>query len=374
MKLREYQAKSVFSDYGIAIPRGRIAKTPEEAADAARKLGKAAVLKPQLGVKGRGKAGGIAFTNSPDEAFEQSMRLFGMSIKGERIRTLLVEEKLFISDEWYIAVTIDYAKRCPVMIASLEGGVEIEETARHRPESIFKLPVNILKGPASKDLAPVASQMGEDTARCLETLYRIFREYECELVEINPLVRTAEGSLIAADAVLNVNEEALFRHENLIALKKQIPVEDPIAEEAAQKSWTYIDLEGNIGVLSSGAGLTMAILDLMHRAGGTPANFLDTAQIDDEGIYEAFDLLSRAKPMRVLLVNMFAGLNRCDELAMGIKRYLADHPTDTPIVVRMIGNLEEEGHQILKGLGILPFKKLEDAIQRAVELSQKRKT
>jgi len=370
MKLREYQAKNIFFQHGIAIPRGKIVTTPEDAAKAAEEFDSPVVIKPQLGVKGRGRLGGIGFANDPAEAKQEAKRLLGSMIKGETVQKLLVEEKIAINDELYIAVTVDYSARQPVLIASPEGGVEIEETAKTHPERIFRIPVNILTGPTPADFALVADQMGEDTAQCLEVLYRIFRKFDAELVEINPLVRTAQGNVCAVDAVLNINEDSVFRHEELLDLKKEIPVDDPIAEEALLSNWTYIELPGDIGILSSGAGLTMAILDLIHRAGGRPANFLDTAQIDDEGIYNAFELLSRAKKTRVLLVNMFAGLNRCDNLALGIQRYLKNHPIKIPLVVRMIGNLEEEGHRILREIGIEPFSRLEDAVEQAVKLSR----
>jgi len=369
MKLREYQAKNIFSRHGIAIPKGKIVTIPGDAAIAAKEFDSPVVIKPQLGVKGRGKVGGIGFAIDPAEANLEAERLLGSKIKGETVRKLLVEEKVSIDDELYIAVTIDYSARQPVIIASPEGGVEIEETAKTHPERIFRIPVNILTGPSPGDFDLIADQMGEDTARYLEVLYRIFRQFDTELVEINPLVRTTQGNLCAVDAVLNINEDSVFRHEELLAFKKEIPVDDPIAAEASLSDWTYIELPGDIGILSSGAGLTMAILDLIHKAGGHPANFLDTAQVDDEGIYNAFELLSRAKKTRVLLVNIFAGLNRCDSLALGIQRYLHDHPIKIPLVVRMIGNLEAEGHRILRDIGIEPFSRLEDAVEKAVNLS-----
>ena len=370
MKLREYQAKSIFAEHNIAVPRGFLAATSGEAEAAAQKLGMPVVLKPQLGVKGRGKVGGIAFADTPAEAAEAAGRLFQKTIKGEPVRTLLVEEKLAIAEELYLAVTIDHAARRPVLIASREGGVEIEVVAEQNPERIHKTLVSIIDGPSVNDLERLANCMGLDVARHLERLYNIFKSLDAELVEVNPLIRTTNRDLVAADAVLNINEEALFRQPGLDKYKSEIPIDDPIAEEARQKSWTYIDLSGDIGILSSGAGLTMAILDLMNRSGGRPANFLDTAQIDDQGIYEAFELLSRAGTTRVLLVNIFAGLNRGDTLAEGIKRYLQDHPLPIPVVVRMIGNLENEGHRILSNIGITPFKELEAAIDFAVKLSQ----
>ena len=370
MKLREYQAKSLFAARGIAIPRGKIACTPIEAGTVAAELGAEIVLKPQLGVKGRGKVGGIAFAADPAAAQAEAERLFAMTIKGEPVHTLLVEEKLTIDQELYLAVTVDYAARCPVMIASREGGVEIELTAAAHPERIYRVPVDILTGCEAAGLARIATDLGGDTAAVLAELYGIFRDYDAELVEINPLVRTRAGTLAAADAVLNVDEGSLFRHEEFAQFRQEIPAADPVAAAAAHNRWTYIDLEGDIGILSSGAGLTMAILDLIGAAGGRAANFLDTAQIDDDGIYDAFALLAQARPVRVLLVNIFAGLNRCDRLAEGIRRYLTQHPAQTPVIVRMIGNREEQGHQILREIGIEPFTGLEEAVDRAVALAQ----
>ncbi len=369
MNLREYQAKRIFSAYGIPVPRGEVVTTPDAAVEAAGRLGGSVVLKPQLGVKGRGKVGGIGFADDPPGAGSEAERLLGMTIKGEAVKLLLVEEKVPITDEIYLAVTVDYAARRPLILASSGGGVDIETIAESDPERLFRIPVNILAGPAHADFVPIAERLGQDVARHLEVLYRIFRDYDTEMVEINPMARTTDGQLCAVDAVLNVNPDSVFRHDELTALKAEIPEDDPIAEEASRSNWTYIDLFGDIGILSSGAGLTMTILDLIQNAGGKPANFLDTAQIDDEGIYRAFDLLSRARKTRVLLVNIFAGLNRCDRLAAGIIRYLEEHPIEIPLVVRMVGNLEEEGHRLLKESGITPFSRLEDAVEEAVQLA-----
>jgi succinyl-CoA synthetase beta subunit len=370
MNLREYQAKQIFRKYGLRVPAGALVADPPEAESAARKLGCPVVLKPQLGVKGRGKVGGIGFADDPVGARREAERLFALTVKGETVLKLLVEKRLAISEELYTAVTIDYAARQPVMIVSSAGGVDIEETARVNPERIHRIPIHILTGVEQSTLAVISRQMGTEVSNTAKSLYRIFRDYDAELVEINPLIRTADRELWAADAVLNINADSVFRHDNLLPFKQEIPVTDPIAEEAAANSWTYIDLPGNIGILSSGAGLTMAILDLIHKAGGEPANFLDTAQMDDEGIFSAFDLLARAKETRVLLVNVFAGLNRCDRLADGIRRYLERDPMKIPLVVRMVGNLEEEGHGILREIGITPFTRLEDAVVHAVELAR----
>jgi succinyl-CoA synthetase beta subunit len=369
MRLREYQAKRVFSETGIAVPRGGLARTAAEAARVAEELGTPVVLKPQLGVKGRGKLGGIGFADGPRSARSEAERLLAMTIKGEPVRTLLVEERVAIAGELYLAVTVDPSARCPVIITSAEGGVDIEEVARERPDRVRRTLIDILRGPGRDQLREATQLLGDDAAGLVENLYGLFRSHDAEIVEINPLVRTHSGELVAVDAVLNVDRDAVERHEELLALREEIPIEDEIAEEAARASWTYIEMPGDIGVLSSGAGLTMAILDLIHSAGGSPANFLDTAQIDDDGIYAAFELMARARPHRVLLVNLFAGLNRCDRLAEGISRYLGDRPPEIPVVVRMVGNLEEEGHRILRQAGVTPFSRIEEAVGEAVRLA-----
>lgn len=371
MNLREYQAKRIFANYGISIPQGEVITKAESVLDVGNKIGYPLVLKPQLGVKGRAKVGGIRFVECSEMAIEEAQELFAMSIKGETVQSILVEKKIPAKDELYLAVAVDYATRQPVVMISSAGGVEIEETAKTEPDRILKIPVNILTSLTDNDLAIIRQQFGNDLAECTRLLYRIFRDYDAELVEINPLIRTEKNELWAVDGVLNVDDDSLFRHEDLLIYREEIPIDDPIVEEARRTNWTYIDLPGDIAILSSGAGLTMAILDLIHKAGGQAANFLDTAQIDDDGIYHAFSLLSRAKTSRVILVNIFAGLNRCDTLAWGIIRYLNDFSVDVPIVVRMIGNMEEEGHEILKQAGLLPFIRIEDAIELAVRLAKK---
>lgn len=373
MKLREYQAKKIFAEKAIPIPSGRITKSVEQVVSFASELNRPVILKPQLGFKGRGKLGIIAFANSPKEAACEAERLFNLTIKDESIDRILVEQKVDIAQELYLAVAVDYAQRCPVIMVSQRGGVDIEQLAKTDPQSLLKIPINILSGPTKEDFTLIKDFSNIEIARIAEKLYAIFRAYDGEMVEINPLVKTKSGDFLAVDAVLNVNDDSLFRHSELLVLKQEIGVTDPIAEEASANDWTYIDLPGDIAILSSGAGLTMTILDLIHQGGGSAANFLDTAQIDDEGIYKAFQLLNKAKNAKAMLVNIFAGLNQCDSLASGIRQYLIDHPMEIPIVVRMIGNKEEIGHQILKEIGITPYINLEEAIEKVVAISKESK-
>ena len=307
--------------------------------------------------------------DTPAEAATTAIELFKITIKDEPIKTILVEAKVDIKQELYLAVTIDYSKRKPVLIISKRGGVDIEELAEKDPQQLLKLPINILEGITEKYLTQIKKFTGEKIAHFASILYSIFRKYDAELVEINPIVITTENETIAVDAVLNINDDSLFRHSEITNLRKEFSDIDPIAEEARTNSWTYIDLPGDIAILSSGAGLTMTILDLIHFAGSSPANFIDTAQIDEDGIYKAFQLLTKAKSAKTMLINIFAGLNRCDSLAKGIQKYLNDFPVDIPIVIRMVGNKEEEGHEILRGIGIEPFSNLEEAVAKVVEIS-----
>jgi len=369
VKLREFQAKEIFRRYGLSVPDGEVVSSAAETSRVAAALGCAVVIKPQLGVKGRGKVGGILFADTPDDAASAAERLLGVEIKGETVRLLLVEARAEIAEELYAAVAIDPAAKLPVLVASRCGGVDIEEVARTTPERVVKRPASIIHGPSDADLAVLAEELGTDGADALRTLYQVFADHDAETVEVNPLVRTSAGNLVAVDAVLNVDEDALFRHPELAVYREAMPAEDPIVEAARERSWTYIALDGDIAILSSGAGLTMAILDLMQRAGGSAANFLDTAQIDDEGIYEAFALLARARPSRAILVNIFAGLNRCDLLAEGITRYLRERPTGVPVVVRMIGNREDEGYRILRSAGIDPVAGIEEAVREVVRVA-----
>ena len=371
MKLREYQAKHIFAQHGIAVPRGEVVTSAGDAEAAARELGGAVVLKPQLGVKGRGKVGGIGFAGDAAEAGSEARRLLGSTVKGEQVATLLVEQRVPFSRELYLAVTVDYAARRPVLMASARGGVEIEQVAAEEPEALLRLPASLLRRPDAQLLAPVREALGDDAAEALAVLYDVFVETDAELEEVNPMAVTDAG-LVALDGVLNVNDDGVGRHPELEALRPQIAGMDgdDLAELARQQSWTYIDLGGDVGILSSGAGLTMTIVDLLLRQGVSAANFLDTAQIDEQGIFRAFELLRQAPPPRVWLVNIFAGLNRCDHLARGICRYVQQHPLDAPLVVRMVGNLEREGHRLLREAGIEPVTELEQAVDRCVQHCQ----
>jgi succinyl-CoA synthetase beta subunit len=377
MRLYEYEAKEIFQKYGLVIPKGQIVESAEDAYRFASKIGGQVVIKPQVLTKKRGKAGVIRSASNPDEAFRESQSLLGILHKDERVSALLVEERVEIAIEFYVGITIDYGFLRPVAITSPIGGVDIEEVAREKPAMVKKVRFSISEGPTEKDLEEQVS-IFQPTEQLLmkevsKKLYQVFRQYDAEMVEINPLALSKQGKAVALDAFLNIDDDSLFRHSDLIRPRGKSKEEFEFEQFLKEMKWKYIEMDGDIGILSSGAGITMAILDLISMRGGKTANFLDTAQMDAEGIYRAFSLFSGNTNLKVLLVNIFAGLNRCDDLAMGIKRYLTEHPLRIPVVVRMIGYREEEGKNILREINIEAIRNLEEAVEKVIELSKRGK-
>jgi succinyl-CoA synthetase beta subunit len=376
MRLYEFEAKEVFQKYGLAIPKGQIVESAEEARRFASQIGAPVVTKPQVSTKKRGKAGVIRFASSPEEAFRQSQSILGMVLNHEKVSTLLVEEKIEIDKEFYVAMTIDYSSLRPVAIASPFGGVDIEEVAQEKPAMVKKVCFSISKGPIEKDFEELVSIFNQSEQilmkEVLAKLYRIFRDCDAEMVEINPLALTKHGKVVALDAFLNVDDDSLFRHSDLVKPRGMSQEEFEFEQSLKEKKWKYIEMDpdGEIGILSSGAGITMAILDLIKMRGGRPANFLDTAQMNAEGIYNAFSLFAGNTKLKVLLVNIFAGLNRCDDLAMGIKRYLQEHPLRMPLVIRMIGYREDEGKSILKEINVETIRSLEDSVEKVIQIAK----
>jgi succinyl-CoA synthetase beta subunit len=380
MKLYEYEAKAIFAAQGISVPRGELATSPDQVRDIARQLNGPVALKPQTLSKQRGKAGLIGFADNPQDAEDFSRPLFSRKYEGEQIETILVEEKVLLKGELFLGIAVDYTKEKPVILVSPGGGVAIENLARENPDRFKTWPISISKGLSDQDASSLAEfiqaqrpelEPGAGLAGLkliLQRFYEIFREYDCELAEINPLGIREDGSLIALDGAMVIDDEAQFRHPELVRARGQS--EESFKQEQAYmaKGWTYIQMEGDIGILSSGAGITMSILDLIHLKGGKAANFLDTAQMNRQGIYDAFQIFHNSPGLKCLLVNIFAGLNRCDELAGGIKDYLTAYRPPFPIVVRMVGNREKEGREILEGIGIQPIAGLEESVDRAIDI------
>lgn len=376
MRLYEYEAKELFQKYGLLIPKGEIVDSAEAASHFASSIGAPVVIKPQVLTKKRGKAGAIRFSSSPKETLDQAQSLLGMELNHEKVSTLLVEEKIEIGQEFYVGMTIDYGSLKPVAITSPLGGIDIEEVAHEKPAMVKKVEFSISKGLSDQDLDELVSifKSNEQVLMkdIIKKLHRVFRDYDAEMVEINPLALSKEGKTVALDAFLNMDDDSLFRHSDLVRPRGMGEEEFKFEQSLKEKKWKYIEMEpnGEIGILSSGAGITMAILDLIKMQGGRPYNFLDTAQMNADGIYNAFTLFDGNPKLKVLLVNIFAGLNRCDDLAMGIKRYLAEHRLSMPLVVRMIGYREEEGKQVLNEINVEPIRSLEDSVEKVIRIAK----
>lgn len=370
MKLLESEAKSLLKKYGLNVPAGTLSVTPDEAAQALIKLGRPAILKVQIGVSGRGKAGGILPAADESEARQVASRLLGSQIKGLTVSRLLVEERLEIDKQYYLSFAIDRQARRFVLLASPKGGGDIEEVARLEPQALLRRWVDPLKG-LSTDLAEEVgnwltanAEERRELKRILLLLYQAALECDAELVELNPLVKTHEGALVAADARLIIDDNALFRQPELAALGQWSGDATPREIEAHQQGLAYIDLEGDIGIIGNGAGLVMATLDLVEYYGGKPANFLDIGGGAGLEVIKKGVLLVMAKPaVRAVLVNILGGITRCDQVAEGLVEALAIAPLRKPIAVRMMGTNETEGREILLRHGIGYYPDMESAAE-----------
>jgi len=364
LKLHEYQAKEIFAREGIPVPMGRIARNPREAFEISREIGSEVVLKAQVLVGGRGKAGGILFS-SLEEVEEKSRKIFSTEIKGERPELILVEERLKSVKEFYLGITFDRSRGRPVVMTSSEGGVEIEEVARRSPEKITWVEVDPLKGiypyMIRKLSRPFPKEVRKEAHEIIAKLYEIFVKYDAELAEINPLIYDGK-KLVAADAVLNINDDSLFRQN----FKRE---EEGIEGIASKEGFSYVTLDGEIAIIGNGAGLTMATLDAVEMEGGKAANFLDIGGgVPPEGMKKALEIVYMNEKAKLVLVNVFGGINRCDEIAQGIRMFFEERggKLDKPLVVRLTGTNEEEGRRILEEIGIEVYKDLREAVKSAV--------
>ena len=378
MKLLEYEAKEYFRRHGIPTPQGRMVTTPREARDYTTGLGKPVVIKAQLPVGGRGKAGGVRFADTPEEAAEAADALLGMRIKGLTVEKLYVEEKLSIVNEIYLGVTVDRRNKAYVVLASSEGGMDIEEVAAKTPERIVRHLVDPVHGLRSYHANLVAKRLGYGGRKMLqfvavvESLYELALEMDAELTEINPLAEVKDG-FMAVDARLNVDNNALFRHreleERLLESYRGELTEREM--EARSQGLTYVELDGDIGIIGNGAGLTMATLDTVMLHGGRAANFLDLGGgATPERIGEAAKFVLSDERTKALLVNVLGGITRCDHIAEGVVAARREVAVEKPVVVRMMGTNEEEGRKILKEAGIETLGSMEEAAELAVKLAE----
>ena len=378
MKLLEHQAKQVFTEFRIPTPRSTLVSSPEEAKDAAKMLGGPVAVKAQLPVGGRGKAGGILFAKTPQEAAEAAGNLLGRRLKGLDISEVLIEDKLTIVDELYVSITLDREQRTYVVLSSSEGGVDIEEVASKTPEKIIRHTIDPLLGLRSYHANWVAKSLGysgremQSLASVIMKLYRVAAKMDAELVEINPLVWNGEG-FVAADAKLTIDDNSLYRHPDLAKTSKGAG--SGLSEReltAKEKGLTYVELEGNIGIIGNGAGLTMATLDTVSLRGGMPANFLDLGGgASPERIETAVSFILVDPRVEAVFVNILGGITRCDDTAQGIIRARERTGIMKPIVVRMMGTNEEKGRQLLKEAGIETLETMEEGSVKVVALSRR---
>jgi succinyl-CoA synthetase beta subunit len=385
MKIHEFQAKQILSRYGVAIPRGEVAETAAKAAEIAQKLGGPVVLKAQIHAGGRGKGGGIKVAKSPEEARSLAEKMIGMTLvthqtgpQGKRVKRLLVEEALGVAKELYLGIVIDRARECPVVMASTEGGMEIEKVAAEHPELIFKEWIDPAAGLAGFQARRLAFRLGlsgetfKQGVKFLLSLYTAFQSSDASLAEINPLVITTQGSVLALDAKMNFDDNAVPRHPDIQALR-DLDEEEPLEVEASKYSLNYIKLDGNVGCMVNGAGLAMATMDIIKYSGGMPANFLDVGGgVTEEAVTNAFKILVADKDVKAALVNIFGGIVRCDMIANGIVKAAKELGTKIPIVVRLEGTNVELGKQILKesGLAFTPAASMKEAAEKVVALAR----
>ncbi len=372
MKLHEYQSKRIFARYGIPIPEGDVATTPVEAGAIAARLGKPVVVKSQVLVGGRGKAGGIKLAHDPAEAERVAGQILGMDIKGLKVKKVLVDEAARIQKEIYLGVVVDRATKRAVMMASAEGGVEIEEVARVSPEKIYKVSINPFLGLQPFQAREIAFGIGLDKdlvgsfAAIAQGLYKAFVGTDASLAEINPLVVTDERKLLAVDGKIVLDDNGLFRHPDLAEMR-DLDEEAPAETEARKYGLSYVKLDGNVGCMVNGAGLAMASMDVIKLFGGAPANFLDIgggAKADK--VAAALRMILSDPNVKSVLFNIFGGITRCDEVAKGILAALEEVKPNVPMVVRLVGTNEEEGRRLLASANMRATTSLVEAAQLAV--------
>lgn len=378
MKVHEYQAKELFAQYGIPVNQGIVCRTVDEAVDAYRKLGlKNAMVKAQVHTGGRGKAGGVKFCTSEADVRLHASNILGMQIKGFTVDRVLVCDAVDIAAEYYVSILVDRKTKSPIIMLSREGGMEIEKVAKETPEKIVKIAIDPLLGLPTYKAREAAFALFDDMVQVkqaiplFQNLYRLFLEKDASLAEINPLVVDKAGLLHAIDAKMTFDNNALFRHADIAALNE--PTEEEKKElYAKEKGFSYVNLGGSIGCMVNGAGLAMATMDMIKLYGGEPANFLDIGgSSNPQKIVEAMRLLLSDKHVKVVLINIFGGITRCDDVARGLIEAFEELDTDMPIVIRLTGTNEEEGRALLRGTRFTVGTTMADAGHKAVEIASK---
>ena len=373
MKIHEYQAKEIFARFGIPIPKGDVTNSPEEARQLAVKYEKPVMVKAQVHVGGRGKAGGIKYCAEPDDAYFNAEEILKMEIKGLPVKKILVSEALEIVNEAYVGIILDRVSKKAVVMVSPAGGIDIEQVARETPEKIMKFEVNPIMGLRGFEATRLGMFVYDDfklarqCASIILKLYDVFIHSDASLAEINPLIVDKEGKLIALDAKINLDDNGLYRHPDLEEFR-DLDAEDPDEIEAKKADLSFVKLDGNVGCCVNGAGLAMATMDLVKHFGGEPANFLDIGgSSSPEKVITAMKIIIGEPKVKVILFNIFGGITRCDDVANGIVQAVEHLHPHVPIVVRLTGTNEDEARQILKGVGLEATSSMEEAVKMALE-------
>ncbi len=385
MKIHEYQAKKILDQYGVQIPRGEVTDNPSRAREIAEKVGPKVVLKAQVHAGGRGKGGGIKLVGNPQEAEKIAREMIGMTLvtpqtgpEGKLVRRILIEEALDIARELYVGIVIDRAKEAPVVMASPEGGVEIEKVAAESPELIFKEYINPGTGFLSFQARNIAFKLGLEGAtfkqgvKFIMSLYKAFEATDASLAEINPLLITKQGAVLALDAKMNFDDNALPRHSDIQEMR-DLDEEELLEVEASKYNLNYIKLDGSVGCMVNGAGLAMATMDIIMHSGSMPANFLDVGGgVSEEAVKNAFKILVSDKDVKAALINIFGGIVRCDLVANGIVKAAKEMGIKVPMVVRLEGTNVERGKKILKesGLSFYHAESMKEAAEKVVPLAK----
>ncbi len=375
MKIHEYQAMEIFAEYGLPVSEFDVATSPADARAAAESRGGSVIIKAQVHVGGRGKAGGVKLARDADEAERHAESILGMDIKGLTVEKVVVAEAVDIDREYYIGIVVDRATKKPVYMVSSEGGVDIEEVARETPEKIHKHTIDPERGLSDAEAAELAAKIESDphvaaqVADAILKLYAAFVGSDASLAEINPLVVTSDGIVRAIDAKMNIDDNALYRHEDIAAMR-DASTETVELAKARELGLSFVKLDGNVGCLVNGAGLAMTTMDLIKQHGGEPANFLDIGgSSNPDKVATALEIITSDPKVRSILINIFGGITRCDDVARGLVHALERTASDVPIVVRLTGTNEEEAKRVLAEHDLATVDTMDEAVEKAVVLA-----
>jgi succinyl-CoA synthetase beta subunit len=375
MKIHEYQAKEIFARHGIPVPPGEVVTTAEEAKAVAERIGKPVMVKSQVHVGGRGKAGGIKYSENADSAYQNASDILGMDIKGLTVKKVLVTEAVDITSESYVGVIIDRSAKRPVFMVSPAGGIDIEQVAKDTPEKIFKRHVDPLLGMSMYEARALGYKLYNDpkmvnqAAKIILQLYNAFMANDASLAEINPLITTPDGQVLAIDAKINIDDNGLYRHPEIEALR-DLDAEDRSENDARAANLSFVKLDGNIGCIVNGAGLAMATMDLVKYYGSEPANFLDIGgSSNPEKVINAMEIILRDPNVKAILFNIFGGITRCDDVANGIVAAVSSMKPSVPIVIRLTGTNEEKARGILQEVSLTAASSMDEVVQKAIEVA-----